>query len=117
MPAFPTLSRPPSYPIDPDGQIEDAVLRSPAEGGYEQTRPRFTRMRRTWGLNYRHLSDTDVALLRTFETTTLSNGAAAFTWTHPLGAGTFTVQLAGPIRFGRPGAPLHADVSFALREV
>lgn len=115
MPTFPTLSQAPDFPLDPDGEIEDLVLRSGAEAGYEQTRPRFTRARRTWGVNYLLLPDADVTLLRAFETSTLRNGADSFTWTHPLG-GTYTVRLAQPIKIARD-TPAVANVSLLLREV
>jgi hypothetical protein len=117
MAAYPTLTKAPSYPLEPDGVIEDVVLRNPMEDGYVQTRPRTTRARRTWGLNYRNLPDADIATLRTFEITTLVNGAGSFTWTHPLSGTTYTVQLTGPIKFSRPVVPLHADASFMIREV
>lgn len=117
MAAFPTLSKRPSYPLDPDGEIEDAILRSPSDGGYVQTRPRYTRVRRNWGVNYLHLPDADVTLLRSFEITTLRNGADLFTWTHPLSATAYTVQLTAPIKFGRKVAGGVATVSFGLKEV
>ena len=117
MAAFPTLSRPPSYPLDPDGELEDAIVRSPFSAGYEQTRPRFTRARRTWGVTYRHLPDADVAILREFERVTLVNGSDSFAWTHPLTGAQFGVRLTAPIKYARASAPGHADVSFSLREV
>lgn len=98
MTAFCTLKTSPLYPISPDGVIEDGVIRSPAEGGYEQTRPRFTRARRTWGLSY-IVDATDLATLRAFEWTTVSNGADLFTWTHPVSGVSYTVRLAAPIQF------------------
>lgn len=116
MTAFVTLSRVPSYPLDPDGVIEDNVLRSQSEAGYEQTRPRYTRARRSWGVSYIRLSAADEALLRAFEITTLRNGADSFTWTHPISGTTYTVRLTGPIRFSRPSVS-GADASFTLREV
>lgn len=117
MANFPTLSRAPSLPLDPDGEIEDVVLRSPMESGYEQTRPRTTRARRSYGLNYNNLKSADVALLRAFEITTLRNGADSFTWTHPIYSTSHTVRLAGPIKFARTRAPTLHDVSMQLREV
>lgn len=117
MADFPALSKPPSVPMDPDGQIDDGVLRSNAEAGYEQTRPRFTRARRSWGVNYKGLPNADVATLRSFERVTLHWGADAFAWTHPLGDGTFTVRLTGPMRFSRPSTGVTADVSFTIKEV
>lgn len=115
MTAFVTLTGKPDYPLDPDGEIEDNVLRSDTTAGYEQTRPRYTRARRTWGVNYQDMIAADVALLKAFELTTLRNGADMFTWTHPI-TGTFTVRLAGPIRFSKDDYS-GTRVSFTLKEV
>ncbi len=117
MPTFPTLSSPPSYPLSPDGDLEDVVLRSPMEAGYEQRRPRSTRARRTYGISYHSLPDADIATLRTFEKDTLVNGSAAFTWTHPVEGTSHTVALTAPIKYGRSGAPAAGDVNFTIREV
>ncbi len=117
MAAFPTLSKAPSYPIDPDGTREDAVLRSAVEGGYVQTRARFTRARRRWGLTYLNLPAADITTLRGFEATTLVNGADAFTWTHPISAEVVTVQLAAPIEFSTPRDYAVGDVRMLLQEV
>lgn len=117
MSAFPSLSCPPSYPLDPDGDIEDTVIRSPQEAGYEQTRPRTTRARRSFGLDYPLLPDVDVSLLRAFEITTLRNGADAFSWTHPLSGTTYTVRLAAPIQYKRNQSAGVVDVSMKFREV
>lgn len=117
MANFPTLSRAPNFPLDPDGSTEDVVLRSPQEAGYEQTRPRTTRARRSFGLNYQALKDADVALLRTFEITTLRNGADSFDWTHPLSAATYTVRLAAPVQYKRQHGGGMVNVSLNLREV
>ena len=115
MPTFPTLTRAPIYPLDPDGELEDAVLRSSTEAGYQQTRPKFTRARRKFGVRYK-MSDADVVTLRDFERVTLINGSAAFTWTHPLTAASYTVHLAAPIRYAKSSLGL-SDVSFSLEEV
>lgn len=116
--AFPTLSRPPSYPLDPDGEIEDAVLRSPPAAGYVQQRPKFTRSRQSFGLNYPNLPDADVALLKTWERTTLGNGAGTDTWTHPLSGTTYTVRLGpGLIKYKRARKGAGTEVSMLLQEV
>lgn len=119
MPTFPTLSRAPSYPIDPDGEAEDVILRSPMEAGYEQTRPRTTRARRNFGVNYIGIEAADEALLRAFETTTLRNGADAFTWTHPISGTVYTVRLTAPIKWSRTKGKVGGVVvaSMKLREV
>lgn len=120
MAAFPTLSRPPSHPIDPDGEAEDVILRSPQEAGYEQTRPRTTRARRNFGVNYVGIEPADEALLRAFEITTLRNGADSFTWTHPISGTTYTVRLnPAPIKWSRTRGKAGGVVtaSFKIREV
>lgn len=115
MAAFPTLTTLPRFPLDPDGELEDAVLRSNFEGGYEQTRPKYTRARRSYGLSYQ-LQSADEATLRAFELTTLNNGADSFVWTHPLRATTHTVRLTAPIKY-QQRTPTVCDVSFMVREV
>lgn len=117
MANFPTLSVAPSYPLSPDGDTEDVVIRSPQTAGYEQTRPRTTRTRRTFGLNYKALDDTDAGLLRAFEITTLRNGADSFAWTHPLSGTVYTVRLTGPIKFAKQQVGTHSVVALTLREV
>lgn len=119
MTAFPTLSLPCSYPIDPDGVPEDVILRSPQEAGYEQTRPRTTRARLNFGVNYIGMVPADEALLRAFYTTTLRNGADSFTWTHPISGTTYTVRFTAPIKFVRARGMAGGAVSAALsmREV
>jgi len=117
MATFPVLSRVPGYPLDPDGELDDAAVRSPFDAGYEQTRPKFTRARRTWGINYRNLPDADVAILRAFELVTLVNGSDSFTWVHPLTGDSYGVRLTAPIKYARTTAPGVADASFTIREV
>jgi len=116
MPNFPTLATVPSFPLDPDGEIEDAVLRSPFTGGYELTRPKYTRSRRIWGLRYPMLTPADKNTLFTFEQTTLRNGADSFTWTHPVTATAYTVRFAAPIKYHYFDRNKFA-VDFSLREV
>ena len=115
MAAFPTLSATPIYPLTPNGELEDNIIRSPYTAGYEQSRPRFTRARRIFGLNY-NLQAADEALLRDFELTTLHYGADSFTWVHPISGLTYVVQLTAPIKFGEESYGLCA-VSLTIKEV
>lgn len=115
MPTFPTLSVAPNYPLSPDGDLEDASLRSSSEAGYTQTRPRFTRNRRSFGLEY-ELNPTDESALRTFEATTLRNGADVFEWQHPIRGTTHSVQLSGPIQWSHVSFEL-TKARFTLKEV
>ncbi len=115
---FPTLSDKPVMPLAQDGELEDVALRTPSTAGYEQVRPQFTRARRTFGpLLYPALSDTDTAALRTFEQTTLINGTAPFSWTHPISGTTYTVRLTAPIKYARTDLPTLTSVSFTVLEV
>lgn len=93
---FPTLSINPSYPLKEE--IEDSVIRSDFEGGYEQTRPRFTRQRKTFTVVYKLLPDADKQTLENFYQQ-LRGGADAFTWTHPVYGTTHTVRFTKPIKF------------------
>jgi len=113
MPAFPTLSKNPEYPLSEDR--EDSTVRSDFEGGYEITRPRWTRTRKLFSVRYKTLPDADKTLLDTFMDT-VSGGADAFTWTHPKTSVTYTVRFAKPIKFEYISFELW-EVSFDLREV
>lgn len=114
LPVYPTLSKNPAYPLDPDGELEDVVIRSDLTAGYQQTRPRSTRARPNFGLTYPSLPDVDVALLRAFEQTTLVNGASPFTWTHPITSVSYTVGLSVPIKYARV-VPQATKVSIKLQ--
>ena len=116
MANFPTLSRSPSFPLAPDGEIEDSTLRSQFEAGYELTRPRFTRARRSWGVRYPVVSSADKALLVAFEQTTVRGGADSFSWTHPITSTVYSVRFAGPLKYAQ-FAIGKWSVEFMLREV
>lgn len=117
MAVFPTLSINPSYPLDETR--EDSVIRSIFEGGYEYTRPRFTRIRRTWTLKYELLSQADKDALDNF-LVTVRGGADAFLWTHPVTNQTYNVRFVKPPTFSlskyADGSHRY-DVTIELREV
>lgn len=98
MADFPTLSKPPAF-----GQKEhneDSVLRSDYEGGYEHTRPRFSRLRKNFpGVVYRDMTDTDKSTLDTFENVTVKGGADAFNWTEPKSSVTYLVRFTKPVEY------------------
>jgi phage-related protein len=98
MSNFPTLSNPPAFGLSHEN--EDAVLKSDKEGGYVQTRPRFTRLRKKFsGVVYRNMTDTDQSTLDTFETTTVRGGADSFSWTNPKNSTTYTVRFMKPVKY------------------
>ena len=117
MSNFLGLSKGPSLPLDPDGVMEDAVLRTPTEAGYVQTRPRYTRPRLMWGLNYNVLPDSDIAILKNWEQVTIRNGSDVFTWQHPTTLVSYDVRLAGPVKYSRTGLPTLSSVSMQLQQV
>lgn len=96
MLAFPSLSVNPSYPLIEEW--EDNTLRSDFEGGYQITRPRFTRTRRKFSIKYHFLSDGDKTALETF-LITVKGGADAFNWTHPMTNVVYTVRFEKPPQF------------------
>jgi len=86
-PIFPSLSRAPSF--QSTRKIEDGTLKDPMESGYVATRPRFTRLRRTFGVSYKFLSAEDVRALDVFESQTVQGGAGAFYLPNLLPNGSF----------------------------
>ena len=95
MSNFPTLTRKPQEGFEEE--YEDSVLRSDFEGGYEITRQKYTRMRKSFkNLKWVGLNATDKTAMDTFVTTTVKGGADSFNWTHPV---TNTVHV---VRFVKP---------------
>lgn len=65
MASYPALTQTPYYPIGT--QYEDeSVIRSDKAAGYVHKRARFTRIRRTFSLNYEYLPALDVITLKKF---------------------------------------------------
>ena len=91
MPTFPTLTIIQAVPMTEE--IEDATIRSSFEAGYEHTRPRFTRSRKTWSIRYEYMPNADKTTLDTFINTTVRQGADAFSWTNPQDSTTYTVRF------------------------
>jgi phage-related protein len=115
MANFPTLSESyPSYPVVENR--EDSVLRSSFEGGYVQTRPRFTRVRKKWQINYKLLSSADRTLIANFFDTTVNGGADAFTWTCPLDLTAYSVRFTAPPIFSYSSYG-RWDINFELEQV
>ena len=104
------------YPLYPlEESYVDAVIRVQVESGYEQTRARFTRQRRTWS-NVRYVMATTVKdTLSGFYSTTIGGGADAFDW-NPTDATTYTVRFSGPIQFTLV-VPGYWQAEFSLNEV
>jgi hypothetical protein len=96
-PIFPSISRAPVY--EQARTIEDGTLSSPAESGYVSTRPRFTRLRRTWKCVYRNLVLSDLILLDQFVLDMVKGGANAFYLPNMLQNGSFETLGTGSETF------------------
>lgn len=110
--AFPTLTRNPTYPLSEE--TEDMVIRDSSEAGYEATRPRFTKRRRIWTLNYERMSDTDLSSLESFFAGDAAYGSGIFSWTNPVNSTAYNVRMTPPkketVFIGQ------TNVSFQLKE-
>lgn len=113
MPTFP-ISAPPMI-RGFEESFEDAVLRSEYTAGYEITRARYTRLRRKFRCIYR-VSNSEKNSLDNFYTSTLSNGALSFTWTHPVSGDPLTVRYAGPPKY-RPLPGNYWEYTMEISEV
>lgn len=118
MVAFVTLSRAPAWPLSPDGApVEGSVISGSSQGGYEVTRPRYTRQRREWGVSFRNLSLADIEDFRDFWSGDIANGSGAFDWTHPVTDEVVSVRLVNGQYEAAQVSPTLFDLSFKLREV
>ena len=95
-----TDSWPSSLPDCPELGFQEnhipAYVEDGAQVGAPRRRARWTRTLRTFSVNYPILTRTQVEALETFWSTTLSEGAKEFNWTHPrkpTGGGMTTVEV------------------------
>ena len=65
--------------------INRSTLRAPFEAGYEQTRAKWTRSRRSFVLNWDRLEEASFTTLLYFFDRTVKGGTTSFVWTHPSG--------------------------------
>lgn len=95
MANYPAIANP-EYPLKEERL--DSTLRNDMEGGYEQTRPRFTRIRTKFTLKYAVLSQADKVTLDNFVASVMG-AANAFSWTHPTTGTVYTVRFEKPPAF------------------
>ncbi|WP_298434594.1 hypothetical protein [Geobacter sp.] len=118
-PAFPALSVVPAVSAWKEKKALDPTLRTQTEGGYVQTRPRFTRIPKRWEIAYKAgnaLPAADKATLEAFETT-VKVGSNMFTWLNPLDNVTYNVRLREPIEFAPEGTTLLWQARLILEQV
>ena len=94
MPDYPTNIQLPSRCEE---VTEDPAIRSGFETGIVHTRPRFTRVRRTWKISWEYIKGADYRVLRTFYDQ-IRGGALSFNWTHPIENKVFEVRFKGEIQ-------------------
>jgi hypothetical protein len=90
-PYFPSLTKKPSVGIKRGG--EDPTVKSKAEDGLVLTRPRFTRIRRTFTVPYRNVPVSDRDLLLDF-LTAVRVGSTQFVYVLPPDGVEVTVRFA-----------------------
>ena len=93
VPIFPSIRLPSGL----EEETENPVIRSEMESGIVVTRPRYTRLRRTFTLEWTNLSGTDYRTLRAFYSAR-KGGGEAFTWRHPKENINLTVRFNGEFR-------------------
>lgn len=110
---FPTLSLKPALPLD--FEREDAVLRSESDGGYEMTRPRFTRNRMVFTLQYEDLPMAECLSLDSFYVDDCANGSVIFNWVHPGTGVSHKVRFKQPPKFSQTSYG-YCNVQIILRQ-
>ena len=75
---FPTNISAPAFPFE--CEYEDNSIISKFEDGSQQSRRKFTRSRRKWTLNYKHITRGEYLILMNFISQTVSFSARSFNW-------------------------------------
>lgn len=119
MANWPNIANP-SLPISE--KYADPALRSKSDGGYTMTRPRYTRVPRTWELKWPAMSHADYQTFSTFYTGTAIGGSVSFSWTCPTDGAAKTVRFAAEpkaeiIAWTSAGTPRLWAVGVTLEEV
>lgn len=113
MVAFPTNIAKPKI----EGFTENTsfpTIRTESEAGYEITRRRALKARKTFDLSWSAMTDTDYQLLMTFFETYVGG---SFTWTHPKTFVEYTVTFAEDEIEAQRINDSYVSVSIKLKEV
>jgi hypothetical protein len=108
-------------PSLPTEEYPDPAIRSKAEGGYVLTRPRYTRMPRSWNLAWEAMTNAHYLLLMAFWTAKYG-GSTSFTWICVTDDTETTVRFSDKINakvvaWASTGLPKLWSVSVKLEEV
>jgi phage-related protein len=99
-------------------EFEDKTRRSESDGGYEFTRPKFTRNgRRTFKTGFTQMNAADFDIFQNFWDA--YGGYKSFSWTNPADGRAHTVRFAEPptVRYTGIGAVATYDVEVTLKQV
>lgn len=94
--SFPDVTAP-DYPLKET--FEDNLIKSSMENGVVKTRPRFTKARRSFELEWSSLDSDSKELLEQFFLSKTKCGSLPFKWMHPHTEKTYNVRFDGPPTF------------------
>lgn len=109
-----SLNSYPTFPIRE--QVVDPAISSPFENGMVQTRPRFTRIRRRWVINYRALTEEEKDIIKNFYINDTVGGSYFFEWENPMTEVTHSVRFTRDLEIVQITGRLYS-VSFDLEEL
>ena len=95
---------------------EDNVLRSNKDAGYEQTRRRYTRERKSYDLSWTAMRAADRNTIANFYDNETADGSLSFMWTHPIEGTTAEYRFTGPIKESLSNPGLY-EVSCQIKQV
>ena len=109
--AFPTLS---TNPVSMEVMREKATISTNFEGGYEQTREKFNRIRKTFSVKYVvQQADRDLILAHYDDV----KCSTIFDWTHPEDSTVHQVRYVNPPKVPISGAmPRWYEITLEMRE-
>ena len=111
--SFPDVTAP-EYPLKES--VEDNLIKSAMENGVVKTRPRFTKVRRSFELEWSLLNDDSKDALEQFFLSKTKCGSLPFKWPHPYSEKSYVVRFDGPPSFSLKMKD-YWQVSIKLQEV
>ena len=111
--SFPDVTAP-EYPLKET--FEDNLIKSSMENGVVKTRPRFTKVRRSFELEWSLLNNDSKDALEQFFLSKTNCGSLPFKWPHPYSKKSYVVRFDGPPSFSLKMKD-YWQVSIKLQEV
>jgi hypothetical protein len=107
---WPSIANP-DYPLT--DEVNYPQIRTEFESGTVQSRPRWTRARRTFTLRWGAMTEAHYALL---EAAFVADQGTTFSWTNPASSVTYTVRYKGDSLKGAVTMPGRRQVELILEE-